>query len=440
MKRDSLRSIVRLVQVLLIAGLAACGGGDDEGPDGGGNGGGGLSFDGTELALGRAGLLPDLAATAQGDLHLCYRGDPVRGEHGVYYQFYRASARSWTAAVRLDDGSHPLANGLEFGSPRVAAGPAGEATVVWAESPGPGNNVWAREIGADGTPTGAFHRVHAERGIAVEQHDLVIDPSGAVHLVFGLIGQGQDGVYHKTRPAGGAWSDIAQRRRVFSAGRKHPVIEAQRSAGGAVRLWAAWRFRDLEYVGFDGSAWGEALRIPAPQNRSIGDPAIALRPDGQPVIATAPFEQGVSNRSFYVHQPASAEPLLQIDPVTLSSSGVVGIGFGASGRGIVVWDRFVLGARPDRSIISLVTSLDTTRDTILNRRRLCYKLTDSGGRFPPIPDGDNSNAYVLPLEAQPLGEQSDPAVAVHDDTVDLVYLDTRAAPQLQLFHRRARLP
>lgn len=428
------RGRVGVAAVALACLASGCGGSDNEG----GDGGGGLRFEGPELALGRGGLLPDVASTSAGGLHLCYRGDPARGDNGVYHQFYRASSRSWTAAVRLDDATHSLSRSLEFGSPRVASDPAGGATVVWAEFPDPGHSVWARDIGSDGVPAPGFQLVHSERGLAVEQHDLAIDAGGAAHLVFGLIGQGQDGIHHKTRPAGGAWE--SGRQRVFSGGRKHPVVEAFGGAAGAPLLWAAWRFRDLEYASFDGRLWSAATRIVPPQRLSIGDPALAIRPDGRPTIGTSPYETGAVNRSAYVHQAGAAEPLLQIDVTTHSSTGVVDVAVSASGRSLVVWDRFVLGLKPGLGIISQVESLDPSRDRVVNKQRVCYKLSDEAGRFPTIPDADNSNALALPIEGDLPGEQGYAGLEIRGDTVDLVYLEARGSAVPQLFHRRAQMP
>jgi hypothetical protein len=412
--------------------ICGCGGSGD-----GSSGGGGLKFEGGERPLGHEGLLPDVAATTGGNLHLCYRGDPARGG-GVYYQFFRASAGSWSAPLRLDDAAHSLSRSSDFGAPRVASDPAGGATVVWAEFPDPGNSVWARDIGSDGTPAPGVQRAHSERGAEIEQHDIAIDARGVAHLVFGLVGQGQDGIYHKMRPSGGAWE--GGRRLVFSAGRKHPVVGASSGAAGAPLLWAAWRFRDLEYASFDGSRWGEAARVAAPQGLSVGDPDLAIGPDGRPTIGTSPYTAGAVNRSAYVHQAGGQEALFQIDTVTLSSTGVVDVAVGASGRSLFVWDRFVLGAKPDLRIISQVESIELGKDQILNKRRVCYKLSDAAGHFPSIPDADNSNAFTLPIEGGALGDQGYPSVDVLGDAIDLVYVDNRGSGAPQLFHRHATLP
>jgi hypothetical protein len=421
-----------LGNVLLAAAAMLLGCGGD-----GGNGGGGdgpLRFE-SEAALGRGGVLPEVAATAEGNLHLVYRGELLRGDNGVYYQFYRASDRRWSTAVRIDDGGHLLARTLEFGSPVVAAAPDGRATVVWGGHPDEGNSVWARDIGADGTPAGLFVTAHQERGIAVEQHDLAIDSSGTAHLVFSLIGSGQDGVYHKSRPAGGLWAPGA-RRRIYHLGRKHPAVEARRGGSGPL-LWAAWRFHDMEFISFDGTSWSAPQTIAAPGSRSFGDPALAIDPAGRPAAASSPFQRGVSNRTAVLVRPDGAPPVLEVDAVSISSSGTVDIGFADSGVGIIVWDRFVLGARPDLSMISQLSSLDSTKDKVLNRRRLCYKLSGPDGRFPAIPDQDNSNAFVLPFDEAAIGEQSYPTLDVRGDTLDLVYLETRGAAS-ELRHRRIR--
>ena len=424
----------RWMPVLVVVAMAlhACGGPSE--PDG--NDSEDLRFEGGATSLGGSGILPDLAVASGGQLHLCYRGDPTRGDNGVYYQFSRSGSGSWSSPQRLDDGGHTLSRSLEFGTPRIAAAPSGGATVVWGEFPDPGNRVWARDIGTDGTP-GGFTLVHSERGIALEQHDVAIDQSGTAHLAIALIGNGQDGIYHKSRQQNGAWE--GGRRRIHSAGRKHPVIVA--SPGPGASLWAAWRFRDLEYASFQGNAWGSVRVVAAPAGQSIGDPAMAVGTDGRPIIGTAPFRPGISNRSAYLHQEGAASPFLQIDPETLFSTGTVSLALSGSKRGLFVWDRFVLGFRSGRHVISDVNSLDLTRgDTILNKRRVCYKLSDSEGRFPAIPDADNSNAFVLPLDDGLPSEQGYAAVEIHGSEVEMVYVETSSTGQPRLFHRRAELP
>src|SRR5262245_16427647 len=113
----------RVAAVTAMA-FTACGGPSE--PDG--NDAEDLSFQGSASSLGGSGVFPDLAVGPGGQLHVCYRGDPSRGDNGVYYQFSRGSG-SWSQPQRLDDPAHTLSRSSEFGTPRVAAAPSGGATV-----------------------------------------------------------------------------------------------------------------------------------------------------------------------------------------------------------------------------------------------------------------------------------------------------------------------
>jgi hypothetical protein len=284
-----------------------------------------------ENAAGDAGGV-ELAVDASGNVFAVWQQADGLGVWGIWASRYDVGTTTWSTAVQIDGDTH------DAGQPQVAVDGSGNAIVVWNETDGTRNNIWASRYAAGNWSTAA--KIENDDTTEATAPAIAMDPAGNAIVVWHLGDGFLSGDIMATHYTGGTWNTTAVV--VDSDTNANLALGAQvamDSNGNAIAVWVqddgsvinVWANR------YDGGteAWGTATVIADGTGNGM-DPQVAVDGSGNALVVWIQSNgNDVWSNRFTVASTTwgTAEKLDNLAGATMAPQ----IAMDATGHGVAVW-------------------------------------------------------------------------------------------------------
>ncbi len=273
--------------------------------------------------------------------------DPSGNAVAVWYQWDGARNSIWSNRYVAGSGWGTAQlietdNAGSAYSPQIALDPSGNAVVVWSQSDGTRNNIWANHF-VVGIGWGTAQLIESDNAGHAYDSQVAFDPSGNAVAVWSQSDGTRNNIWSNRYVAGSGWG-TAQLIESDDAGHAYDPRIAVDPSGNAVAVWYQYdgtrnNIWSNRYVA--GSGWGTAQLIETDNAGNASSPQIAVAPSGNAVVVWSQSDGTRSNiwsNRYVAGSGWGSAELIESNDIGSAASPQIAID--ASGGGLTVWRQY----------------------------------------------------------------------------------------------------
>jgi hypothetical protein len=242
----------------------------------------------------------------------------------------------WGAAELIETDAHTA------GPPQVAIDASGNAMAVWAQHDGTRNNIWANRY-LDGTGWGAAELIETDNARSALDPQLAINASGNAMVVWFQSDGTRDNIWANRYVTGTGWgaAELIETDNAGSADYPQVAIDA---SGNALAVWAqhdGTKYNILTNRYVTGTGWGAAELIGTDNVGGAYNPQLAIDPSGNAMAVWRQpddFRNNIWANRYVAETGWGTAELIETDNVSGAYSPQLAID--PSGNAMAVWEQY----------------------------------------------------------------------------------------------------
>ena len=226
--------------------------------------------------------------------------------------------------------------------PQLAIDPSGNAMAVWRQSDGTRNNTWANRY-LDGTGWGAAELIETDNARSALDPQLAINASGNAMVVWFQSDGTRDNIWANRYVTGTGWgaAELIETDNAGSADYPQVAIDA---SGNALAVWAqhdGTKYNILTNRYVTGTGWGAAELIGTDNVGGAYNPQLAIDPSGNAMAVWRQpddFRNNIWANRYVAETGWGTAELIETDNVSGAYSPQLAID--PSGNAMAVWEQY----------------------------------------------------------------------------------------------------